>query len=196
MKNNSPDFFNSNKQGSTQDDAQKAQARKKLDLQDSPEDEEKLKSEEVIIDLPDVKDIPGQEFVHPAPLGMLGDTTISSADEEGEGLFEDDDEDETNMVMGTEADITREEKQTLETSDDYKPTRDEDNLRGAALDNSDFEGDPLNEGSFGDGRSGKDLDIPGSETDDLKENIGAEDEENNEYSLNDDDNAPNTEGIP
>ncbi len=196
MKNNSPDFFNSNKQGSTQDDARKAQARKKLDLQDSPEDEEKLKSEEVIIDLPDVKDIPGQEFVHPAPLGMLGDTTISSADEEGEGLFEDDDEDEANMVMGTEADITKEEKQTLETSDDYKPTRDEDNLLGAALDNSDFEGDPLNEGSFGDRRSGKDLDIPGSETDDLKENIGAEDEENNEYSLNDDDNAPNTEGIP
>ncbi len=30
------------------------------DLKDSPEDEEKMKVEEVIIDLPDVSDIPGQ----------------------------------------------------------------------------------------------------------------------------------------
>ena len=53
------------------------------DLPDSPEDSKRLEPEETYIDLPDVKDIPGQEFVHAPPLGELGDTTISSEDEEG-----------------------------------------------------------------------------------------------------------------
>jgi hypothetical protein len=41
------------------------------DLPDSKEDREKLKSEESFIDLPDVKDIPGQEFVNTPPMGCL-----------------------------------------------------------------------------------------------------------------------------
>lgn len=171
-------------------------ARRHMDIKDSPEDEEKLKNEEVIIELPDVKDIPGQEFFHPAPLGMLADTTISSADEEGEGLFPDDDDEDTDIIMGTESDVSREERDTLKTGEDYMPTRDENNLIGANLDNTDFEGEPLNEGGFGNRRSGKDLDIPGEELDDSSEAIGEEDEENNEYSITDDDNAANTEGIP
>jgi hypothetical protein len=60
------------------------------DLQDSPRDQERLKPDEAIIDLPDVKDIPGQEYIHPPSLGELADTTISSDDEEGTGLFDDD----------------------------------------------------------------------------------------------------------
>ncbi|MBD0333434.1 MAG: hypothetical protein ICV66_12345 [Chitinophagaceae bacterium] len=56
------------------------------DLPDEPKDEKRLKPEEAIIDLPDVKDIPGQEFVHVPPLGELADTTISSDDEEGLGI--------------------------------------------------------------------------------------------------------------
>ncbi len=60
------------------------------DLPDSPHDEERMKPEEVILDLPDVKDIPGQEHIHVPSLGMLADTTISSDDEEGIGLFGDD----------------------------------------------------------------------------------------------------------
>lgn len=35
--------------------------------------------------------------------------------------------------------------------------------------------------------SGSGLDVPGSELDDIQENIGSEDEENNYYSLSDDD---------
>ena len=138
-----------------------ASARDKMDLTDSSRDQERLRGDEATLDLPDVKDIPGQEFVHAAPLGMLADTTISSADEEGEGLFEDDEEDETDIVMGTEADITRTEKQTLQRSEDYMPTRDEAQLQRASMDSTDFEGEPLNERSFGDERSGSDLDIPG-----------------------------------
>ena len=59
------------------------------DLPDSPHDAERLKGDEATLDLPEVKDIPGQEFVHTAPMGMLSDTTVSSDDEEGEGLFDD-----------------------------------------------------------------------------------------------------------
>ena len=40
-----------------------------------------------------------------------------------------------------------------------------------------------NEKDFNDDRSGSDLDIPGSESDDQQENIGSEDEENNYYSI-------------
>ena len=59
------------------------------DLPDNENDSKKLEAEETYIDLPDVKDIPGQEFVHAPPLGELSDTTISSDDEEGAGVFED-----------------------------------------------------------------------------------------------------------
>ena len=40
-----------------------------------------------------------------------------------------------------------------------------------------------NEKNFQDDVSGSDLDIPGSELDDLQENVGSEDEENNYYSI-------------
>jgi len=41
----------------------------------------------------------------------------------------------------------------------------------------------MNEKDFKENISGDDLDIPGSELDDVQENIGSEDEENNYYSL-------------
>lgn len=54
----------------------------KYELTDSASDQERLQPEETIIELPDVNDIPGQENIHPAPLGQLADVTISSDDEE------------------------------------------------------------------------------------------------------------------
>jgi hypothetical protein len=74
---------------------------------------------------------------------MMADTTISSADEEGEGLFEDDEEDETDIVLGTEADISRQEKSVLEKANNFTPTKDEERLERASLDSTDFEGEPL-----------------------------------------------------
>lgn len=53
------------------------------DIQDTESDQQRLQPETVIIDLPEVSDIPGQEHFVPAPLGILADTTISSDDEEG-----------------------------------------------------------------------------------------------------------------
>ncbi|MCW3074788.1 MAG: hypothetical protein JWP69_1857 [Flaviaesturariibacter sp.] len=165
--------------------------RDKMDLTDSKHDQERLQPEEVTIDLPDVKDIPGQEFVQVPPLGMLADTTISSADEEGEGLFEDDEEDETDIVMGTEADISSEEKDMLEKNDTYMPTRDEAYLQQASMDNTDFEGEALNEESFGDVLSGSDLDTGDMPDETRTDALGQGDEENKSYSLGSDENDNN-----
>jgi hypothetical protein len=162
------------------------------DLPDTSHDRERLQPEETTIDLPDVSDIPGQENVTVPPLGEMADLTISSADEEGDDLFE---EDDVDYARGTEADVSREERQALE-NDEYLPTRDEDNLRNARMDNVDFQGEPLNERSFGEERSGRDLDVPGTSADNRNEDIGEEDEENNEYSLGNDDNDNRVEGTP
>jgi len=128
------------------------------DLPDSPEDQEKLKGTEVVMDLPDVKDIPGQEFVNAPPLGGLADTTISSADEEGEGIFGD----EENTDRDTDFDVKPDELHALERID-YMPTTDEDNLVRASMDSVDFDGEPLNEKGFGekpgDTVDGSDLDM-------------------------------------
>jgi hypothetical protein len=58
----------------------------------------------------------------------------------------------------------------------------ENNLHRAQLDNTDNDGDLLNEVEHETNYSGSDLDIPGSEDDDALEDIGEEDEENNGYS--------------
>ncbi|HEX6914062.1 MAG TPA: hypothetical protein VF145_02395 [Chitinophagaceae bacterium] len=73
------------------------------DLQDSPRDEARLQPDEATIDLPDVKDIPGQEFVHPPSLGELADTTIASDDEEGVSIFGRDNEETAAMGKATES---------------------------------------------------------------------------------------------
>jgi hypothetical protein len=188
MRNNNADPYNEENRTRGDGPSDEPQ-RNKMDITDPERDRERLRPEETTIELPDVKDIPGQEFVNAPPLGEMADTTISSADEEGEGLFIDDEEDETDIVMGNEGDITRAEKQTLETGDEYMPTRDEDNLQQARMDAVDFEGEALNEKSFGsDSRSGSDLDIP-SEIENMTVNAtGNEDEENEHYSLGSDEN--------
>jgi hypothetical protein len=61
---------------------------KDTDLKDSKRDEERLKPDTATIDMPEVKDIPGQEHVHVPPMGELADTTASSDDEEGKGLLD------------------------------------------------------------------------------------------------------------
>jgi hypothetical protein len=181
--------------GDTSD--QFSSANRNSDLKDSPRDEEKLRPDETTIDLPEVRDIPGQEHIHVAPLGELADTTISSDDEEGTGILDDlNDEDDTSIRMGTEADLTANDRVMLETGENFHSTIDEAGLRKASMDTTDFEGDHLNEASFGEEQSGSDLDIPNSETDDVNENIGEEDEENNSYSLGSDSNDQVVEGTP
>ena len=135
------------------------------------------------IELPDVKDIPGQEHVRPPRLGELADTTASSADEEGDDILGDDDE----LVSSNDSDVTPTERHVLENVEYRRADSEDQPLLDSALDNTDGDGAPLNEGSFGRDVSGDDLDVPGADEDDADEEIGEEDEENNEYSLDDQD---------
>lgn len=132
------------------------------------------------IDLPEVKDIPGQENVKPPRLGELADTTASSDDEEGDDVLEQDD------LIDSDSNVTREERIALARVGGRESGTEDDVLDEAALDSTDDDGDPLNEGSFGRDVSGDDLDVP--EADD-----GEEDEENSDYSTdkNEDDSDIN-----
>jgi hypothetical protein len=160
------------------------------DLPDSPQDSERLQGEEIRIDLPDVKDIPGQEFVHVPSLGEMADTTLASADEEGANIIglNDDDGEAVGDTSRSDFDVSRDEREALRDTT-YMPTRDENNLRQARMDNVDFDGDELNEASFGQGQSlsGSDLDT-GDMADETKTDaMGQGDEENKHYSLDDTD---------
>lgn len=154
------------------------------DIADSPRDEKELQNEEVTMDMPEVSDIPGQEHVHIPSLDALGDTTASSDDEEGVGILDDLNEDEeTEPADGSDADVTALEKDLLESADEDMPTNDDRQLKDSFLDETDDEGDPINEGSMTTDVSGGDLDNANFEDDDTGEDIGAEDEENNSYSV-------------
>jgi hypothetical protein len=155
-----------------------------LDIHDSKNDSEKLQQDKASLDLPDVREIPGQEHIHVAPLGELADTTISSDDEEGIGVFVDDPDDQTIIVMGSENDIPKDDKIALETMDNMDVNEHDDAILVRGLpDNHDAEGDELNEKI---NVSGSDLDTAIVDEDDADENIGEEDEENNQYSLGSD----------
>lgn len=151
------------------------------DLFESANDKNHLEPDQAILDLPDVKDIPGQEHVRPLPAGEMADITISSADEEAEDLLGEAD-DERLDNRGTN--VTQEEKELLRRSSESMGSEEDEELRKAALDNTDEDGTPLNEVT---NLSGDELDVPGSEDDDAGEEIGAEDEENNSFSLPDQD---------
>jgi hypothetical protein len=148
------------------------------DLPDSKRDKERLKSDEATLDLPEVKDIPGQEHVRPLPAGEMADTTISSADEEGNHLLDADED----ILTDKNSNVTSTERDMLQRSTESMSTLDDDQLTAAAVDNTDEDGEKLNELSS---MSGNDLDVPGSEDDNADEEIGEEDEENNSYSIRD-----------
>jgi len=153
------------------------------DLPDSERDKKELQQDKTTIDVPDVKDIPGQENITPPRLGELGDTTASSVDEEGDRSLNAAGDD-LGIVMGTEADVSPDERSMLANIDRRRVDSEDETLVTGALDDRDEDGTLLNERD--DDLSGGDLDVPGSEEDDGDEEIGEEDEENNEYSLNDD----------
>ena len=159
------------------------------DLQDSPHDQERMQQEEVTLDLPDVKDIPGQEHIKVPVMNELADTTVSSDDEEGDDVLEGVEDDvlgnevDEDIEGENEADITPLERSLLDQADEDVPSDDDARLRQTALDDTDEDGEPLNEASMGTDVTGTDIDTPGQELDDADEDTGEEDEENNEYSL-------------
>lgn len=85
------------------------------------------------------------------------------------------------VIAATDADITDEEVLMLEYA---AQNLTDTTLFAATLDAIDDDGTPLHElSSLSHSTDGSTLDIPGSEDDDIQENIGSEDEENNYYSL-------------
>jgi hypothetical protein len=139
---------------------------------------QKPENKETTIDMPEVKDIPGQEHVRPPRMREMEDTTPSSADEEGEGILDDLNNDDVD-IDETRTNVTDLEKQLLKESDRPISAETKD-VRNAVVDKTDGE-EKLNEaGNAFD--MGEDLDVPGSELDDEEEDLGEEDEENNPYS--------------
>jgi hypothetical protein len=153
------------------------------------------KKEKNTIDMPEVRDIPGQEHVRPPRLGELADETASSADEEGDDVLSPlDSGEDKGLRLDRSSNVTAEERADLALAARDDSGEDEETLRTGLLDSTDEDGDPLNEKSFGEGRnddlSADDLDVP--EVDDQE---GDEDEENEDYSIskNEDDMDINTE---
>src|SRR6202140_3828272 len=67
------------------------------DISDSPEDQKKLKSDQAILDLPELNDIPGASRSGKNDSLRPGDTTISSSHEEGDELLEENDLGDENV---------------------------------------------------------------------------------------------------
>ena len=148
------------------------------DMHDSPKDRERMQSESSTLNLPEVKDIPGQEHIRPPELKEFADSTISSKDEEGQDILG-----TGERLTDNHSDISPDEEELLQRTENSMGSDDDVALERAKLDNMDEDGEPLNEQID---ISGKDLDVPGAEEDDANEEIGEEDEENNSYSLKDD----------
>jgi|SRR5580698_4380583 hypothetical protein len=158
------------------------------------------KKEKNTIDMPEVRDIPGQEHIRPPRLGELADETASSADEEGDEILGPlDSGEDSDLRMDRSSNVSREERADLASAGRGDDGEDEATLRTGLLDSTDDEGTPLNEKSFGEGRnddlSADDLDVPGAEEDGPDTMPGEEDEENEDYSIskNDDDTDINTD---
>ncbi|MGC4039023.1 MAG: hypothetical protein QM764_23900 [Chitinophagaceae bacterium] len=127
----------------------------------------------IIFDLPEVKDIPGQENIRPPRMREMIDTTISSADEEGDGLLDDlNEEDFTDEATN----VSPTEKRLLKQSDRVI-TEEMKDRRKMKLDNTDGV-DKLNE-SANPEDFGEDLDMPDS--DENEDDPSTEDEANNTF---------------
>jgi hypothetical protein len=108
--------------------------RKSTDIKDSKRDEEKLKQDEATLDLPEVKDIPGQENINVPNLKEMADTTISSDDEEGLGILDSEDEDGGNDRIGPAQEIDENDLIINEDEDEAEEALDEEDEAGEEVD--------------------------------------------------------------
>lgn len=134
-------------------------------------------------EMPEMNEIPGQNHLVGWVREYETDATISSEDEEGGSLWKDPDQDLNELTC----ELTAEELSMLEENASWDHPNARPFKEGLQLEDTDWEGDPLNESSFNTNHTGDDLDIPGADLDDENEKIGEEDEENNYYSQADTD---------
>jgi len=158
---------------------------KKEDLSDSKKDLQQMKSDDIVMDMPEVKDIPGQENVKVPRMREMEDVTISSDDEEGKGILDNLNKEEDDELMDEEYNVSKSEASLLRKSAEHLPNAERTDLNNITLDQTDNDGEKLNEKNFSEDRFGEDLDVPGADLDDDDEETGNEDEENNVYSNKD-----------
>ncbi len=128
------------------------------DLTDPVRDQDRLKGDQGILDLPEIEDFPGKITRQSNLQAPRGDLTISSSDEEEDKLFSGEDEDDRISPL---------ENSLLNQS--FDPPYDTDlPVKDISLDETDDEGDRLEEKGSSQDLFGEDLD------DDL---IAEEDEE-------------------
>ena len=123
------------------------------------------------------------------------DGVESTVAERREGVTQSEDDDDVEIVMGTEADVTDEDLALLGDKDQDLDGGDDEDFNRATLDETDEDGDPLNEASPKMSATGDDLDMP-DDGDELPGDPANEDEENKYYSLGSDSNDNVTEGTP
>jgi len=141
------------------------------DLPDSERDKKELQQDKTTIDLPDVKDIPGQENIHVPDLREMADTTISSDDEEGTGLFDDEDNKDASSERFGAAQELNEDDLIIGDDEELEADLDEKESNEAFESGEvDVTGDSVNE----------DSDVTEDEIEALKrtENMDTEDNEN------------------
>ena len=165
------------------------------DLHDSEKDKKAMDEQPVTMDLPEVKDIPGQEHVKVPRMKEMADTTISSADEEGDDILGDADDLDSAELDETDGEVDDVERDLLERSSESMASDDDQLILQARVDSTDDDGELLNEETEVDDISGEALDVPGAADDDEDEAIGEEDEENNNYSLGGDDKEDRNEQL-
>jgi hypothetical protein len=105
------------------------------------------------------------------------------------------DQDDLGIVMGTEADVTDEDLLILGDKGQDMDGGDDEMYANEGLDDTDLDGEPLNEGASDMSTTGDDLDMPG-ETTNPKKDAREDDEENDYYSLGSDNNDDVVEGTP
>ena len=120
-----------------------------------------------------------------------------SGGSETERVVDDDNDDELEIVMGTEADVTPQDLALLGDKDKDMDLGDDELVSMEGLDDTDQDGEPLNEAAVDTDTTGDDLDIPEADEDNpANSSLGQGDEENNYYSLGSEDNDNLNEGTP
>src|SRR6478736_1624509 len=93
----------------------------KEDLTDSKKDQKQMKSEDIIMDMPEVKDIPGQENIKVPRMREMEDVTVSSDGEEGVGILDDLNSEEDEILMDEETNVSKSEASLLRKSTEHSP---------------------------------------------------------------------------
>jgi len=109
------------------------------------------------------------------PINPKEVTGVSPDETKGEDI------DDLGIVMGTEADVTEEDLAMLGDKDQDMDMNEDELVRKEGLDDTDFDGDPLNEAAVDEDSTGDDLNIRDSGDEDARKEM--DDEENDYYSL-------------